>query len=279
MSYSHFETGNAEYWLAMGNHETMMYEPIFRDDKIKSLDAIVIEDSGLGPVMLSDTYQPDSENAAIVRAAKRSMTDIYLLDAVTRNDIDTYVRFERSAKIAGLAGAFLCMAAGSYLGHTKKLTRRRFLGLLGGLIASAAVASAGFLPSSAASSLQEQGAEASEFDMDMTSLETELIQTEGATLRNAVNARKIEQYLAPMLLQKLGRKPKIALVYGPLHAGMRSYILSREQRDSVLHDFSDSINEMKQNHVLEKMLNTIYQYTPTESGHGFVGTEHRCSCF
>lgn len=279
MSHTHFSTGNADYVLAMGHHETMMYEPAFSGSKISSLDAIVIEDCGIGPAMLSDSYQPDSENASIVRAAKRNGIDIYLLDIITRQDIAKYVDFERSAKIAGLAGALVCAGAGSLLRHTKKLTRRRLLGLLGGLLASAAVASAGFLPKFALSSLQEQWAEASEWDMDIISLETQLIQTEGATLRNAVNARKIEEYLAPMLRLNLGRKPRIALVYGALHAGMRDYLQDKGARDGIIQGFSDVITESKENPILEKVLNTIHQYIPTESGHGFVGVEHMCNCF
>ncbi|MBU2637647.1 MAG: hypothetical protein KJ955_01610 [Nanoarchaeota archaeon] len=277
MSYSRFSTGNAEYWLNMGTgHDLMMYEPVFSEGRISSLDAIVIEDCGIGPIMLSDS---DSENAVLVRAAKRNRVDIYLLDIIVREDIAKYVDFEHSAKVAGLVGAFLCAAAGSLLRHKKKLTRRRMIGLLGGALASAAVAATGFLPVSAVSSLQEQGVEASEFDMDVVSLETQLIQTEGITLRNAVNARKIEEYLAPMLRQNLGRKPRIALVYGPLHAGVKNYLQDKQARDSIIREFENVIAELKDNPVLERVLNTIHQYIPTESGHGFVAVEHKCDCF
>ena len=53
--------------------------------------------------------------------------------------------------------------------------------------------------------------------------------------RNAINARKIEEFIAPMVAEASGKKkPKIGLVYGAGHLGLRYDIQSKRRRDFTI---------------------------------------------
>jgi len=52
--------------------------------------------------------------------------------------------------------------------------------------------------------------------------------------RNALIAAKLEDYLAPQLKDKLGRKPHLAIIYGAAHAGIKHDLLDKNRRDKVL---------------------------------------------
>jgi hypothetical protein len=201
------------------------------------------------------------------------------LDIPANLDVGKYYDAEERTKYAGFAGAILASAAFAALAFKNKLTRRRVIGLLGFGIVSLATLAAGFIPQIAINSLDRERQEASEFDMNAIEAETELVKTEIVTLRNAVNARKIEEYLSPMLKQRLGRKPKIAMIYGQYHAGLRSMILDREERDEIIEYYSAVINEKDINPTFEKMLNNIYEFNSDETGNGFVGTEYNTGLF
>lgn len=59
------------------------------------------------------------------------------------------------------------------------------------------------------------------------------------TMRDAINARKIEEYVAPLLRGRLGRKPRIALVYGAAHAGLEYCIRDKGHRDGIIDSFKN----------------------------------------
>lgn len=276
MSYKQFSTGNADYWLLMGNHFTLANEPIIDRGNIQSLDAIVLEDGGISTTVLVD-YDPQFRN--VTRMALESKIPVFTLDIPANVDVGKYYYAEEITKYAGLAGAILASASFALLAHKNKLTRRRVIGLLGFGIISVATIAAGFAPKNSLDSLGEQRKEASEFDMSIIETETELVRTEIVTLRNAVNARKIEEYLSPMLKQRIGKKPKIAMIYGQYHAGLRNMILDREKRDEVIEYYSAVLNEKNTNSTFEKMLNNIYEFNSDETGNGFVGTEYDTSLF
>ncbi len=58
-----------------------------------------------------------------------------------------------------------------------------------------------------------------------------LIPTPQFELRNAITARKVEEFIAPELRQKLGRKPNVLLVYGAGHSGLKEDIEHQRLRN------------------------------------------------
>lgn len=271
MSYSHFESGNADYWLVMARHDKMTEEDVFSSKNMPSLDAIVLEDCGLGNAIFRNNQYGD-----ICKKAYAFGKKIYTMDIPSKNDVECYIRFENILTSIGqwtLLGSAIATTA---LAVKEKLTRRRLIGMLGLSLAAAVTGVAGILPNKMEASLTEKG-EASDFAEDVISYETELMKTEIITMRNAVNARKAEEGLAPMLALQLGRKPKIAMVYGAYHAGIEHCILDKRLRDELLLYFSDVLKSDKESPVFEKMLNSIYEYTSSE--HGYDKKEYRVGLF
>lgn len=52
--------------------------------------------------------------------------------------------------------------------------------------------------------------------------------------RNAVSARKIEEYIAPIMAERLGRKPYLGLIWGVGHMGLKPDLQSKKRRDFTL---------------------------------------------
>lgn len=55
----------------------------------------------------------------------------------------------------------------------------------------------------------------------LTSAVTHAIPDPIVAARNAIAARKIEEYIALKLKEELGRRPKIGIVYGAAHSGLK----------------------------------------------------------
>jgi len=274
MSCSRFSTGNADYWLILAKHQTPANEIIFDDDKIKQLDALVLEDWGHGSKVFD---LPQYYN--LTDTAKANDIPVYITD-INTDDVAEYDEYSKRIVYAGLAAAVGTRITAAVLKKMKKMTRRRMLGLTIGSIACLGIAGLGFVPQWASNSLAEERKDANELERKIVALQTELIETQVATMRNAVNARKIEEHLAPMLGQRLGRKPRIAVVFGSLHAALKDHLQDKGLRDETISDFSDVLGqEEKSSRYFEMQLNTIYEFIPTESRHGFITHEYRCNCF
>jgi len=56
--------------------------------------------------------------------------------------------------------------------------------------------------------------------------------------RNAINAEKIERFIAPKLRARLGRKPVIYACFGPGHAGLKEMLQNPKKREQVLKAFN-----------------------------------------
>ena len=69
---------------------------------------------------------------------------------------------------------------------------------------------------------------------DYVGLPTWLIQGAIMELRNAICARKTEEFIAPREKEKLGRKPKIGIVYGAMHAGIKLDLKYKKMRDFTI---------------------------------------------
>ena len=229
----------------------------------ENLDGIVIEDCGLGSIFLKPD---DIEFGPLVRAAKENNKPLFTLDIPSVLDASKYYDFESRIKLGGVIGMTGAAATASFMAHKNKMTRRRFIALGGMFLASLGAFASGFAPDCAISDLNNQGEEASAVSVEIISIESRIVQTEILSMRNAVNARKIEEYLAPMLMEKAGKKPKIALAYGTYHAGLKDNITDKELRDSVITYFSSVLAEGKKNETFERMLNNVYEFIPLDYG-------------
>lgn len=231
MSYVPFSTEKADYFLVYAAHIKDTFEDIFEKTNIRSLDAIVLESVGgdsqilevrqFGLKLLPRIYE------SISKAAHAAGKPIYLVDA----DL-TAIGYLGSA-VLSIANAFMSYfllksARQDAIEHSeKKFSRRQFLSTAAKTIAGLYLLNSFTAPVIASASkgeipniYQEISAEA------QCMIPTPLIE-----VRNAVTARKVEQFVAPWL--KIER-PKIALVYGSGHAGLKKCLQNRQWRDEVL---------------------------------------------
>jgi hypothetical protein len=65
-----------------------------------------------------------------------------------------------------------------------------------------------------------------------------LIPTPQFELRNAISARKIEEYIVPELQKQLGRNPRVVLVYGAGHSGLKEDLQHPNLRNFYLRIYS-----------------------------------------
>lgn len=82
-----------------------------------------------------------------------------------------------------------------------------------------------------------------------------------STLRDAVTAEKVENFIAPLLRDRLDRKPTIAIVFGANHASLGEFIKNKEERKEFLGEYCASENL---NNLHMEDLNRIYEIIPIE---------------
>lgn len=158
MSTSHFSTQNADYGLVLAKHLTPTNEVIFDDDKIKQLDALVLEDWGLGSRVFD---LPQYYN--LTDTAKANNVPLYITD-INTDDVAEYDEYSKRVVYAGLAAAIGTRIAAAVLKKMKKMTRRRMLGLTIGSIGCLAIAGLGFVPQWASNSLAEERTDTNELE-------------------------------------------------------------------------------------------------------------------
>ena len=94
--------------------------------------------------------------------------------------------------------------------------------------------------------------------------------------RNAVFARKIEEYLAPELQQQLGRKPKIGMVFGAGHVGLEYDLKSKRRRDFTLWNWRN-LNFRRWSGFDKELLGKVYE--ARHDGLEWQVTEHETGLF
>jgi len=76
--------------------------------------------------------------------------------------------------------------------------------------------------------------------------------------RNAFHSEKIENYIADRVYRKVKKKPKIGLVYGAAHSGIRDDILSAKRRNITIWNYRN-LNFRKYSGFVQDQLNIIYE--------------------
>ncbi len=248
-------------------------EIIFDKCCIGKLDGIVLEnyDAKDSPDLLENSVQ----YRKIMKNILETGTEIplYFLDVLVRDD-DKKMHY-----VVGAFGlSFLVTAASltTYNGvnhlrakpEEKKMSRRKFLKscvLGGGYAMLGMYMLGGFLywPMK----LGFKSGKADKFSQWMTYAQNELFPTTTVNLRNAIWAEKIEKTVVPRLRRKLGRKPKIAIVSGVMHAGLQQYLQDRGKRKKVLERYGYELlrlikkDQDKLNNILEVVRKNGVYYT------------------
>ena len=93
----------------------------------------------------------------------------------------------------------------------------------------------------------------------LCSTATYLWQSPTIECRNAIAARKIEEFIAPDLQKRLAKRPKIGITYGAMHIGLREDLLSKKRRNLTLLNWK-YLNFRKYSPFDIHAMNMIYWY-------------------
>lgn len=269
MTYSQFSTENADYALCYSLHYFKnVHEDIFSPEKIKSLDAIILE-SGLGEYEETAGLITDSNfsNAYKIIKEHKPAMPFFFVDV--------------KPSAIGLAASIIPPALQMYIGSKifkeavadmKKKTRRDFL--KGGIRALIGLPLFFGFGGNMLNSLFE--GKPIPVLPELSTASGYLLPAPLIEFRNAVTARKAEEFVAPLMGRRLGKKPSIALVYGPNHTGIEFDLKNKIMRDAVIGTQKD----LGYWGISEKQLNSVYEYhlAPKE-GSPFRSRRHTLSLF
>ena len=203
MAYKQFSTNKADYSLVYAMHTITTKEDIFEDEKIQSLDAIVLENSGLDPMILEIPAMMDYNNEIqyefIGQQAHKHRKPIYFVD------VGVYTKL------------FYVEALFWYKSF-----------IINNLVGECSSGEAKFREGVMESELARTFIASVERCHPMPVVE----------MRNAITAKKPEDYLVPELSNKFNKKPNIALVYGAAHTGIEGCLKSKLYRDVLLKAYS-----------------------------------------
>ncbi len=229
MSYTQFSTDNADYYLVYAHHKEwgIINEEIFQKPKIDSLDAIILE-SGEMEYKNRASYHPFYSELRNNAEESKKNTKIYLVDVhLTSPEFSKSAYFLKKSVHLLVGGGLALSAAFDF---KKRTNRRKFL--KGGL---KVLASFGIFSSFAGLHINSNiEGEAIPVVSEIESFLGYMPPLPGIELRNAIAARKIEEYIVPELWRDLGRKPLIAIVYGGGHVGIETDLKYKGMRDSVI---------------------------------------------
>lgn len=227
MSYSEFSTENADYYLVYGIHTRSNIEPIFEPERIRNLDAIVLENAveptleKINITWLADCvpYKEILSNVTDAKLRYGKSIPVYFGDC-DPGFIRSLLLEEGVSAAELLSGYFFLSKIAERLGIKKDF----------GLIISAAIVfGLKFLPI-------PYSLPRGRTDSPLTKIvaEAEYLIPTTLEFRNALIAAKVDEYLAPKLNEHLQKKPGIAIVYGAGHAGIKEDIISKKRRDLIL---------------------------------------------
>lgn len=288
MGYAPFSTASADYYLVYADHNIVTHEEIFDKGKIKSLDAIVLEDTGSGVYVLEQkTHEAPGKPVQyefIAKAAHEAGKPIFLADAENTKAGD--MLHNAGWITTGIIGLGFSVLAGISAYKIKKkikqqenISRRDFikLGMLGALGAYIIGTGAG-----AAGSYVFRG-EGRRTDIMETAgaMYHRIIPTPVLEARNAISARKIEEFIVPLLQARILKRPKIAVVYGIEHMGIEGCLQHKWWRDTVIWLY----NGMDYPGLTKSGIDVVKEISPSGDGWlkiagNFWNTkEHNCGLF
>jgi hypothetical protein len=244
MSYTQFSTDNADYYLVYNNHLDTNTNEIFKQSNLNNLDAIILESSGISP---KNPIAIEFEKLIKRIEHSEKSLPIYLVD-IDLNLGGYLISFAFVGLHFGI-GYKLCKSAEN--NFKRKTNRREFL--KGGfkLFAGMAIFS-GYLKKAVTVFGDGKGIPILN---EAEAVLDNLPPTQLFGLRNAIAARKTEEFIAPRLKKQFKRKPVIALVYGGGHSGLESNLKHKRMRDMVIESYKATnylgIEKDKLNLILE----------------------------
>ena len=248
MSYRLYSTRKADYAQSYCVHNLVTKDDIFSKDNIKNLDAIVLE---TGTILSPQQLINFEQYSAIERTIRKNnlSTRIYLTDIAPReikqDSVDYYTKLLTKLGMAAVLGnSFYYLLSRIKIsdggGNTKPLlkrpSRRKFLGISIAALGTVLVSNSSTI---ALTKLINYNDETNVIWPKIMEIRYNLEHTALVTLRDAVNAKKIEEFVVPELRKKLDRRPRIGMVYGAAHAGMETCLKEKNHRESILKEFKD----------------------------------------
>lgn len=216
MSYIDFESEGIEYRLILSRHHSKRKEPI------DGLDALVVESGFIDQKDYADYLTKDSELANYLEEIAERDIPIYSVDNKGRNT---------SLCITEIIGHLFSLPLITYgisklVGADDDTARNIALGTLSGEVSILI-----------APSFLNNGI--SKFLAKANSALSLITQSPSIELRNALTARKIKNGVVPHLMEKYperfnGRNPKIGIIYGAGHSGIKECLESDSRTDFSL---------------------------------------------
>ena len=237
MGYTRFSTANADYALVYADHDKVTHEEIFDKGHIESLDAIVLEDCSSGPFTLEEVKKGIIQYEFIAKAAHAAKKQVFFADVNTTTGGDN--AHKKIVIWEAAVGVMLAITAWINTYRIRKkireqetISRRDFLktaatGTLGAIILGSGAGAAG-------SYFFSGEGESTELMPDAGAAFHRIAPTPVIEARNAITARKVEEYVVPALKRKLGRNPNLAVVYGIEHMGLEGCLQHKWWRDAVI---------------------------------------------
>ena len=248
MSYKLYSTRKADYAQSYCVHNLVTKDEIFSKENIKNLDAIVLETGTMLSPQQTINFSQYSTIEETIRTNNLS-TKIYLTDIATKKITpDSIDRITKALTNLGTAAVFgnslyyllsrvkISNDEGNSRPLLKPLSRRKFFGISAAALGIVLVSRS---PNIALTKLVSSNDETNVIWPKILETRYNLEHTALVTLRDAVNAKKIEEFVVPELRKKLDRRPRIGMVYGAAHAGMETCLKEKNHRESILKEFKD----------------------------------------
>ena len=231
-----YSTDNANYRQLYTIHTMPIKDSIFDRDKFDSIDAVVLEayhSEDWFKLLWQSLFKKHHD--VVFDAVQRTGKPLYVVDVLTTpagrgfEDIVTLL-----PDFVGLVLVYDGIKkAKKQIKEKKEMTRRQFLKFWGSQ--SAKVIGGAYLGADlVCRNYAIQTGDNPELLARLNSSRMHLVPTPQFELRNAITARKVEEFIAPELKQKLGRKPNIVLVYGAGHSGLKEDVRHQELRNFYL---------------------------------------------
>lgn len=233
-----YSTQNADYRQVYTVHTMPIKDSVFEKGNFDSVDAVVLEayhSEEWFDMLWKSEYKKFHD--AVLKNVQRTGKPVYVTDVMTTpggrsfEDVATLL-----PDFFGLIG--VVDGVSKVRNQRKEMTRRKFLKFFGAQTTK--VIGGAYLVGSdmVYGNYVMLTGETPEFLARLNSSRTHLIPTSQSELRNAISARKIEEFIVPELQQKLGRNPKVLLVYGAGHSGLREDLQRPKLRDFYIRLYS-----------------------------------------